>query len=439
MTGHHLWPSLLPAQRWNDPSLCAVSATGVRVSFADGRDLLCGTSGLWNVNLGYGNKNIADAVSDAMERASYLNVFRYENVDAQLAADALISAAGEDKYSRVLFSTSGGAANDLVMKLSRHLQALRGEPGRSVVVGLRDSYHGLTYGGFAMTGEDLGQRLYSVDQRHVRHVGPNDVDELRALFARQGRLIAAVIVEPVLGTGTVPLTKDFVNALLELRAEHGFLLVADEVATGYGRTGPMFASGEWPEAPDLMVVSKGLTNGVAAAAAVLAGPNVVRHFENSPTVLAHGETQAGTPATCAAIVATLNEFDRLDAVALGRRNATTLEQGLQELRHRFPDISALTGSGLFRSVRIGGESQPLGSEQVTELVTAVRAEGAVVHPGLSGVQLIPALTYTPAEMTELLDTLHRGLVRFGLSTRTDINPRSDSTLGRREDIERIAS
>ncbi|MFD8145882.1 daptide-type RiPP biosynthesis aminotransferase [Streptomyces sp. NPDC059708] len=408
--GHPLWPSLTaPADQGRD-DLCAVSAHGVRVRFADGGELLDGSSGLWNTNIGYGNEEIARACADALREASYLSVFRYENTYARRAAEALIEACGAAHYGRVLFSTSGGAANDLVMKVARQYQALRQQPQRKVVVGLRGSYHGLTYGSFALTGDDLGQQLYAVDQRFVRHVTPNEPAELAALMARQGGQIAAVVVEPVLGSGAVPLTDEYLAELLRLRREHGFLLVADEVATGFGRTGSLFASQEWPEQPDLLVSSKGLTNGTAAAAVVIASRQVAAAFTEAGSVLTHGETQAGTPVTCAAILATLAEMRRLDAVALGRRLSARLDTELAALTAAHPRIAGTTGQGCFRSVRLcDPDGTPFPQEQVHALVQAIREAGAIVHPGVNGVQLIPALTYTDADLDELLARVLAGI------------------------------
>ena len=408
-----LWPSLLPPDAQGDDSLCAVSAQGVRVRFADGRELLCGTSGLWNTNLGYGNPVIAAATAQALHEASYLSVFRYENRYARSAAAELVRVCGAGHYARVLFSTSGGAANDLVMKLARHYHALRGEPRRNLVVGLRDSYHGLTYGSFGLTGEPLGQQLYAVDQRLVRHVGANDPADIGMLMERQGDRVAAVVVEPVIGTGAVPLTAEYVGTLLRLRDQYGFLLVADEVATGFGRTGPFFASQEWPGRPDLLVASKGLTNGTAAAAAVVASHQVADAFTRSGAVLMHGETQAGTPATCAAITATIAEMRRLDALALGRRLSALLDTALEQLVRDHPLVGGSTGAGCFRSLRIcGPDRAPLPQSAVAALVDSIRAAGAVVHPGVNGIQLVPALTYSPAELAELLDCVRTGLAAF---------------------------
>nr|WP_223183138.1 MULTISPECIES: daptide-type RiPP biosynthesis aminotransferase [unclassified Streptomyces] len=392
--------------------LCAVSADGVRIRFADGRELLCGSSGLWNANLGFGNRAVADAAAEALRTASYLSVFRYENVYARQAAEALVEVAGPDHYGRVLFSTSGGAANDLAMKVARHYQALRNSAARKLVVGLRGSYHGLTFGGFALTGEDLGQQMYGVDQRFVRHVTPNEPAELTALMERQGGQIAAVVVEPVLGSGAVPLTDEYLTTLLKLRDEHGFLLVADEVATGFGRTGTFFASQAWPSPPDLLIVSKGLTNGTSAAAAVLAARHVSDAFDETGSVLVHGETQAGTPVTCASILATISEMRRLDAVAQARRLGSRMAEGLAALVAEHPYVTDTTGVGCFRSLRVAsrdGSGQPLPQSEVPALVAAIREAGAIVHPGVNGIQLIPALTYTDSDLDELFSCVREGL------------------------------
>ncbi|MEU9130418.1 daptide-type RiPP biosynthesis aminotransferase [Kitasatospora sp. NPDC048540] len=408
-----VWPNLLAPSRHGRDDLCAISAQGVRVRFADGRELLCGSSGLWNTALGYGNEAIADAVAGAAREASYLSVFRYENTYARRAADALVDLCGGDRFGRVLFSTSGGAANDLAMKLARHLHALRGEPQRTLVVGLRTGYHGLTFGSFALSGGDLGQRMYGVDQRLVRHVTPNAVDELDALFARQGGQVAAVVVEPVLGNGALPLDPEFVAALLRLREKHGFLLVADEVATGFARTGPYLASSRWPGRPDLLILSKALTNGTCAAAAVLVAHDVDAAFTDADAVFVHAETQAGTPITCAAILATLEEMRRLDAETLSHRLSERLDAELKSLGDRLPQLTVTQGVGCFRYLGFAApDGGPLAPEHVADLVAAVREAGAIVHPGPHGIQLIPALTYTDEDLDELLDCVVRGAEAF---------------------------
>ena len=420
MSANALWPYLLPPSTHGRDDTCAVSAHRHRIRFRDGSVVLDGDSGLWNVNLGYGNAAIAEAVAEAAEHASYLGAFRFENVYARRAAQDLVRVAGDDHYARVLFSSGGGAANDAAMKLVRHYHALRGEPRRKLVVALRNSFHGLTFGGFALTGEDLGQRVYGVDQRLVRHVDANDTDMIAALLARCGSEVAAVVVEPVLGTGTVPLTEDYLAQLLRLRAEHGFLLVADEVATGFGRTGTFFASQTWAEQPDLLLTSKGLTNGTCPASAVLFTSAVAAPFERYDAVLAHAETQGGSSLPCAAISATVAEMERLDAVAAGQALALRLDTAIDDLVASHPAVTGSTGVGCFRTLRISGPGGgALEGPQVAALVERIREAGAVVHPGPGGIQLVPALTWSPEEVTELFACVTAGLAAHGLPGRAD--------------------
>ena len=410
MTTTALWPYLVPPSSHGDDSLCAVSASGHRVTFADGSTRLDADSGLWNVNLGYGNKRIAQALAEAAENASYLGAFRFENAYARRAADDLLRVCGPDHYSRVLFSTGGGVANDAVMKLARIFHAVQGTPQRNLIVALRGSFHGLTFGGFALTGEDLGQRVYGVDQRLIRHVSPNDTAELGRLMTSLGDRVAAVIVEPVVGTGTVPLTEEYVAELGRLRDEFGYLLVADEVATGFGRTGQYFASESWPGRPDVLVTSKGLTNGACPAAALVMSQRVTGVLEEHDTTFAHAETQGGTALVGAAISATIAEMERLDAVAAGRNVAAWLQQGLAELVERHPLALTATGAGCFRTLHLRHtDGSELSGEEVGNLVARIRSAGALVHPGPSGIQLVPALTYRREEVAELLTCIEAGI------------------------------
>ncbi|GAB3399183.1 daptide-type RiPP biosynthesis aminotransferase [Amycolatopsis echigonensis] len=387
-----LWESLTPPSQYGKPERLASAANGTRIQFADGAWALCATSGLWNVNLGYGNQAIAEAIAQSLTTASYLTLFRGGHDLAVRTATALLGVCGPEQFGRVLFSTSGGAANDAMMKLVRHYQALHGDERRRVVVGLRGSYHGLTYGSFGLTGEQLGQQVYGVDQRFVRHVDHRDPADLAALFAREGHRIAAVVVEPVLGSGAYPVPEHFIEALGTLRDEYGFLLVADEVATGFGRTGRYFASQSWAIRPDVLITSKGLTNGTCAAAAVVVSHDICEVFERADSILVHGETQAGAPSSCAAILATIEEMARLDACALAAENSVRLDRLVTRLSEH-PLVTGHRGAGCFRALELSGRS--------AEVMAAARRAGVVVQPGPDCIQLVPALTYTAEDFEEL--------------------------------------
>ncbi|MCG5445424.1 aminotransferase class III-fold pyridoxal phosphate-dependent enzyme [Micromonospora sp. NIE79] len=413
MTEYPVWDSLLPPSAHGRDSHRIVRVSGNRAVFADGVDAIDGTSGLWNVNLGYGNEAIAAAITGAVRDASYMSLFRRTHDYAIEAAAALIEAAGPARYSRVLFSTSGSSANDAMMKLARHHALLRGDTHRKVIVGLEGSYHGQTYGSFTLSGDDLSQHLYGVDTSLIRHVKHDDPAAMRALLTEIGDQVAAVVIEPVLGTGAHVVPAEMISTLLELRREHGFLLVCDEVAFGFGRSGSLFGSDRWAESPDLLVTSKGLTNGTCAASAILVGHSVFAEFAKADAMFVHGETQAGTPASCAAIVATLQQFDELHALESGARVAKLLEEGLKDLVDRVELAVEVTGAGCFRGLGLraanGAELWPL---HITKILSRIRDRGAVVQGGPSSIELIPPLTCTEDEVGELLRAVELGLADF---------------------------
>lgn len=408
------WPFLLRPSDEPAQADWAVSAKGTRVTFADGHETFCATSGLWNVPLGYGREEIAEAVARALRDASYLTLFRRSHPLAEVAAERMISFTGMP-FSRALFATSGGAANDLMMKLSRQYWSLTEGATRRLVVGLKGSYHGLTFGAHALSGDELGQTIYGVDGRDVRHVPFDDGGvALESLFRREGNRIAALVIEPVLGSGAIVVPDEFLAAVQRLREHYGFLLIADEVATGFGRTGVRFASSQWSPTPDILVLSKALTNGACAASAVLVNARISDAFTTFDALLVHGETQAGTPSSCAAILATLDLFVGLDADALFRPVISALD-GLERRLLQHPRVIGATGRGAFRALRVATavsnreapEAQPTGAsaEEVVRLVERVRQKGVIVHPGPSALQLIPAAVSSGAEIEQLGDTI----------------------------------
>jgi adenosylmethionine-8-amino-7-oxononanoate aminotransferase len=382
-----------------------VRAKGTRVLYADDRWRLCATSGLWNVNLGYNNRRIVDAITASLGETAYFSLFRGAHRSAVEAARALVELGGAQQFGRVAFATSGGAANDMVMKMARQYWSLARQFRRRIVVSFTGSYHGLTYGSHGLTGMQLGQSFYSVDQSLIRHVRHDDPQELADLLAREGDQVAAVVVEPVLGTGAYPVPGPMIEALQELRQQHGFLLVADEVATGFGRTGPYFASSAWSAPPDIMLVSKGLTNGTCAAAAVLVSHDICAAFERRDAMLTHGETQAGAPSTCAAILATVGEMQRLDALRRGAVVAAGLDEILAKLS-AIPVVSGGGGAGCFRAVRLAHDGQALSDAAVAGVVERIRQAGVVVSAGPGCVQLSPALVYADEDLQELGEVLH---------------------------------
>ncbi|MFV0257372.1 MAG: daptide-type RiPP biosynthesis aminotransferase [Acidimicrobiales bacterium] len=407
-----LWTYLVPPSQFGRPGETVVDAEGTRVRFADGVEAQCGRSGLWNVNFGYGNRAVADAVAEATRSVTYLPLFRTAHPWAEQAAEALTGLMDPIHYGHVLFSTSGSAANDAVMKLARQWAALRGEPSRDLIVGLRNSYHGQTYGSIAVSGDDLGQPMYKVDQRLIRHIPADDVTALHRLLDRQGSRIAAFVIEPVLGNGTVPVASDLIDAILAGRDDGGYLVVADEVATGFLRTGDRFATDTWPDRPDATIVSKGLTNGACGAAAIVLGHRLTEPFVTADSMFVHGETQGGSPPSCAAIMAVVDLVRDPVVGAAARRAGDHLGRALDGLQGH-PLVAGQQGRGCFRSLRlIGSDGEAIGQDARARVVEHIRQAGAWVYPAPGGVQLIPPVVSSLSDIDVLVTAVVDGLDRF---------------------------
>lgn len=396
-----------PVSAWADPALEAVSARGSRVTFADGSEALCAVSGLWNANLGYGNQAVADAMHEVNLTASTLPLFRRGSRISQAAATRLLTFARPHEFATCWFSTSGSAALDTCLKFVRQYQALRGHRSKKRVVSFAGSYHGMTVGAMAVTGEYLLQDVYGVDERLHIKIPHDDPDALARVMARYGAEVAAVIVEPVLGSGAYVVPAAVIDAILRFRSQHDFVVVADEVATGFHRTGPRFASHAWPEQPDILITSKALTNGTCAAAALLVAEKIVAVFDETEAVFWHGETQAGSPQSCAAILATIDEFERLDVAAESARVATALDGFLRGLSADSPRVSA-DGRGCFRAIRLRtAADEPVPGAEIAELVRVAREAGVLLQPGPSCLQLIPNLVMSDDDLDELFSTVSR--------------------------------
>lgn len=391
-----------------------VRGDGCHVYDEDGRRYLSATSGLWNVNCGWGHERIIEAITEQLRTLSYGTLFRYGNDVAVELANRLLDIAPAP-FQTVFYSCSGGTAVETALKASRRYQRLIGHPERELVVGLRGSYHGTMYGSMALTGDDLEQDEYGVDRRAVRHVAPgvegeSDGAELAELFAAEGDRIAAVVLEPVLGSGGYPLSGAFAAQAAALCSEHGALLVVDEVATGFGRTGRWFATEELGVRPDLLILSKAINSGYLPLAATLIAEPVVTAFASAGATFAHGETQAGSPAACAAALATIEVMEDEDLVARGAAMGDRLRAGVQGLADEGLGVLAVRGRGLMLGVELcGRDGAPMRPLEVMATVDALLGEAVIVHPGPGGIGLLPPLVIAPEEIDVIVGALRRVL------------------------------
>ncbi len=392
------------------PSLPVVSAEGVRLKLADGRELIDGMASWWCAIHGYRNPVLDDAVSGQLQRMSHV-MFGGLTHEPAVRLAARLTEMAPAGLERVFFADSGSVSVEVAIKMCLQYQRARGRPGRTRLLTVRGGYHGDTFGAMAVCDPEGGMhRLFTgVLAEHVFAERPPDgfdggldgrwAEHVSELLATHAHELAAVILEPVLqGAGGMRMHSPECVALLRaLCDEHGLLLVLDEIATGFGRTGAMFACEHAGVAPDVMCVGKALTGGYMTLAATLCTPAVARAVsEGEGGGLMHGPTFMANPLACAAALASLQLLE--DGAWRGR--VAAIERGLREGLEPARELPGV------RDVRVLGAVGVLELDQPVDVPAATAAaieRGVWLRPFRNLIYAMPPYV-TAAEDLERVTT-----------------------------------
>jgi len=303
-------------------------ADGVYIYDNDGKKILDSMSGLWCVNMGYGQQSIIEAVNEQMKELVYYNNFFGSSHPSAIKLSEMIADITPEGMNKVYFCGSGSEANDTVVRLTRHYWAARGKPSKSVIISRTNAYHGSTMAGASLGGMSAMHAQGGLPIPDIEHVeqpyyydacveagGKIDPDEFglkvaQSLANKIDELgedrVAAFIAEPIQGAGGVIIPpKTYWPAISKICKERDILLVADEVICGFGRTGEWFGSGHFNFEPDLMPFAKGVTSGYLPVGGVIVRDDIVDLLASANQEFAHGYTYSGHPACMAAAVANL--------------------------------------------------------------------------------------------------------------------------------------
>jgi len=348
-------------------------AEGMHYFTPEGRAVLDGAAGLWCVNAGHGRKEIVDAVSKAISQLDYAPPFKMAHPLAFRAAEALRSVLPPG-FSNIFFVNSGSEAAETALKIARAYHVARGEPDRVWLIGRERAYHGVNFGGISVGGiphnrAAFGPLLREVD--HLRHThdpernafsrgqpehGAEFADDLLRIIGEHGAgSIAAVIVEPMAGsTGVLPPPKNYLERLRSICSEHEILLIFDEVITGFGRLGAPFAAQRLGVQPDMIAMAKGMTNGTVPMGGVAVQDHVYDAFMHGPVEtieLFHGYTYSGHPAASAALIATMQIYEREQLFKRALDLESYWEDAVHMLRQA-PNVADVRNIGLVGGIEL---------------------------------------------------------------------------------------
>src|SRR5512142_1444118 len=374
-----LWMPFTPNRDFKADPQMIVRAEGMFFWNDRGEKIIDASSGLFCVSAGHCRKEIAEAVHHQLQELDFVAPFlRAHPKSFELASRIAELTPGD--LNRIFFVNSGSEAVDTAMKIALAYHQARGQTGRTMFVSRERAYHGVNFGGVALSGIVNNRRKYGPGIAGVVHMRHTQLDENRYVqgqpehgadladdLARLGNLhgaenIAACFVEPIAGsTGCLVPPKGYLERLRKICDAHGILLVFDEVITGFGRTGQPFAAQSFGVTPDLMTRAKAITNATQPMGAVAVSERVhdtiMAAAQDGAIEFFHGYTYSGHPAACAAGLATLDIYKRDGLFERGRALSPYFLDGLFSLKD-VPVVTDIRGYGMLRAVDLASDGVP---------------------------------------------------------------------------------
>ena len=323
-SAHHMAPFTDYGEQRKHGARIITHAEGHYIFDSDGNRILDGMAGLWCVNVGYGRSELVDAATRQMTVLPYYNNFFKTSNKPIIALSKRLAEITPDGLNNVFYANSGSEANDTIIRMVRHFWALEGHPEKRVIIGREYGYHGSTIMSASMGGMSgmHEQAAAEPDFDHIRppygflHQGNQDEAQFAANAASwlEDKIIeigadkvAAFVAEPVQGAGGVIVPPEgYFEHIQDIWRHHDILFIADEVITGFGRTGYWFASQRMNLSPDMMTMAKGLTSGYVPMSAVMVGDRVAERLISDGGEFYHGFTYSGHPVAAAVALANLD-------------------------------------------------------------------------------------------------------------------------------------
>ena len=375
---------------------------GAWLETSTGARLLDATASLWHANIGHGRERLARAAYDQMRTLETYHTFgRFANEPALRLADRLV-ALGPIPDAKVMLTSGGSDSVDLACKLARRHWQLEGREKKKLILSRHRAYHGLHAFGTSIAGLPYNRDGYGTDSLvpETARIATNDLDAVRRQLEEIGpEHVAAIIAEPVIGTGgVVGPVEGYLEGLAALAREHDILLIADEVITGFGRTGRMFGSERYGIVPDMVVMAKGITSGYAPLGGVLVSPRVADRFFAGPAggdapMFRHGLTYSGHATACVVAEANLDVIEEEGLIERAAHLEIVLEKVLEPLRSHELVAEVRAGAAFMAGVQLRAD---VSGDAVAEACTDAGVLTRTIHDNT--LQICPPFVITEDEV-----------------------------------------
>ncbi len=405
----YMWHPFTQQRGWVEEEPVVIErADGTDLIDSEGRRYIDGVASLWCNVHGHGHPAIDQALRDQLDRVAHSTMLGLTHAPGVRLAERLVELAPEP-LGRVFYSDSGSTAAEIALKMAFQYWRQRGKPERARFVCLEGAYHGDTVGSISVGGIDLFHSLYRPLLFDAIKVAPGDAAAMER--ALEGQDVAAVIMEPLVqGAAGMRLQREgYLREVRELCDRHGTLLILDEVATGFGRTGAMFACEHENVAPDFLCLAKGLTGGYLPLAATLTTEEVyggfLGEFEEFRTFF-HGHTYTGNPLACAAARASLEVFEEERTLERLQAKITLLERLLESVAAH-PAVKDVRQKGFMVGIELA--DHPVELRMGHRVTLEARRRGAIIRPLGDVVILMPPLSIAVGELERLVAITHEAI------------------------------
>jgi beta-alanine--pyruvate transaminase len=409
----------------DDPRIFS-QAEGVYFKTPEGKSVLDGCSGLYTTPAGHGRREIAEAVHKQLLELDFTSSFQRSHPKAFEAA-ARIAKLLPESLDKIFFVNSGSEAIDTAMKLCLAYHKARGQSERTLFVSRERAYHGVGFGGVALSGMVNNRRAFGLNLPaavHMRHThlpenkfnvgegehGADLADDLLRMIQNYGaENIAGVFVEPIAGsTGTLVPPKGYLKRLRSLCDQHGLLLIFDEVITGFGRTGRAFAAQSFDVTPDIILMAKAITNGAQPMAAIAAKREIfdcmMKAAPQNTIEFFHGYTWSAHPAVCAACIATLDIYENEKLFERAAQMSAYFLEKLFSLKGN-PNITDIRGFGMMGGIDVVPLETP--GKMGHKLQKKLFDNGLHLKTTGDAVVIAPAFVMETAQIDQMIEILDR--------------------------------
>ena len=419
MDKHFLHPtSSIKQQHEQGPGKIFTKGEGIYLYDIDGNKYIDGLSCLWNVNIGHGRSELGEAAKQQMAELGFSSAFGTFTHKPAVQLAAKIAEVAPEGLNTVFFTSGGSESNDTAFKMVRNYWKLKGKPGKKKIVSRRTSYHGVAMGATSATGLKPF-RDFTTSLAPDFHYVESTPESFREFIQSEGAdTIAAFISEPVQGTGGVhPAPENYFKEIRKICDEYGILFIADEVITGFGRTGTYFGMEQHGVIPDLMSMAKGITSGYIPLGGVVLSDEILDTLkEKTEGNFMHGYTYSGHPTATAVALKNLEIIDDEELVENARQMGELMLNGFKLMQEKHEIVGEVRGVGLMGAIEIVKNketnerfSEPVAPRMVSEATDRGLIFRAVTYEGADTLIFAPPLTINKEEVNEMIDILDETL------------------------------